>query len=507
MKLPLPEKLKQIFLLLFLFTIMTSVRVWFVTNLGLSDDEAYYWTWSRIPSLSYYDHPGLVAWLIYISGLVFHDSVFSVRFFSLLLNSCSWFLIWYIGRSFFGNMAALLTVILYAFTPIFSIGGLMMVPDGPMIFCWILTFYFAFQIFEKRHPKALAYRWILIGILIGIGTLAKYTMIFAGMSLFIFMIATPRARKQLSTPWPWIAVGIWAISCFPILYWNYLNHWASFRFQSIHRFNESSGFNFPRWGLFWLSQLGYLTPFVLIIFLATLAQGFRHWRDLKWRYIICFSLPTLAIFFLQAGFSNFKPHWPAPGYISLLIGSGFLLKRQWEKHRFLFLKVCFVFLLIFNLILYGELQYPLAPHFFKVVFHQKEWNPKWDPTNDLYGWSQASKLVRKLQDENIDSKGRLPFLATHRYQLSGELSFAIKEPVWTFSKGLDAYKFFKNYSNMDDLKGRSSIVIGDNRYEDSLHKGKTFSECEAAPELSIKRGPEIAKTFYFWVCKGFKGNI
>jgi hypothetical protein len=33
-------------------------------------DEAYYWAWSLKPQLSYFDHPGLIAWVIALFGVL-----------------------------------------------------------------------------------------------------------------------------------------------------------------------------------------------------------------------------------------------------------------------------------------------------------------------------------------------------------------------------------------------------------------------------------------------------
>ena len=42
------------------------VRLIAASSTGLSDTEAYYAQWARVPALSYYDHPPLVAWTTWI---------------------------------------------------------------------------------------------------------------------------------------------------------------------------------------------------------------------------------------------------------------------------------------------------------------------------------------------------------------------------------------------------------------------------------------------------------
>src|SRR5271170_6644114 len=48
---------------LLLFAV-TALRLVIISTTGLSDTEAYYFTWSRFPDWSYYDHPPLIAWLM-----------------------------------------------------------------------------------------------------------------------------------------------------------------------------------------------------------------------------------------------------------------------------------------------------------------------------------------------------------------------------------------------------------------------------------------------------------
>ncbi|MCX6895173.1 MAG: phosphatase PAP2 family protein, partial [Verrucomicrobia bacterium] len=48
----------------------------------LSEDETYYWLWSKHPALSYYSKPPLVAATIWLGTHLFGDTAFGVRFFS-----------------------------------------------------------------------------------------------------------------------------------------------------------------------------------------------------------------------------------------------------------------------------------------------------------------------------------------------------------------------------------------------------------------------------------------
>ena len=58
--------------LVLLLVISAVIRSLLAASFVLGNDEVYYWTYALYPSLSYFDHPPMVAWLI--------------RFFTLNLN-------------------------------------------------------------------------------------------------------------------------------------------------------------------------------------------------------------------------------------------------------------------------------------------------------------------------------------------------------------------------------------------------------------------------------------
>ena len=47
-----------------------AVKLALGLSFSLSFDEAYYWTWSLLPSWSYYDHPAMVSWIMTVGTWV-----------------------------------------------------------------------------------------------------------------------------------------------------------------------------------------------------------------------------------------------------------------------------------------------------------------------------------------------------------------------------------------------------------------------------------------------------
>ena len=57
----------------------TAARLVVAAITPLSEDEAYYRLWSLRPALGYFDHPPMIAWMIWAGRQIAGDSAFGVR--------------------------------------------------------------------------------------------------------------------------------------------------------------------------------------------------------------------------------------------------------------------------------------------------------------------------------------------------------------------------------------------------------------------------------------------
>ena len=85
--------------------------------------------------------------------------------------------------------------------------------------------------------------WYGVGIALGLGLLSKYTIATLGPAALAFCILDRRARGWFLRPEPYLAVLIAVILFAPVVYWNYANDWASFRFQGGERFGDDTQFS------------------------------------------------------------------------------------------------------------------------------------------------------------------------------------------------------------------------------------------------------------------------
>ena len=107
--------------------------------------------------------------------------------------------------------------------PLVAAGGLLTVPDAPAALFWTMTLWLVFRALTANG----AGWWVAAGLAAGLATLSKYSALFLGPGLFLWLVSTPRGRASLRTPGPWIALAV-AASLFALnVWWNETHHWAS----------------------------------------------------------------------------------------------------------------------------------------------------------------------------------------------------------------------------------------------------------------------------------------
>jgi len=488
---------------------------------GLGDHEAYYWYWSRTLQLSYFDHPGMVAWLIKASTSVFGSTAFAVRLPSILCNSLATLFLFMLALEMFNLRVALLAALLHTLVPIYALGGMMAVPDAPMGLAWAFLAWVGWRVavrgsggtFFGAEDRVSMGSWVLIGTAIGFGFLSKYTAILVVLSLVIFYLFDTRLRRLFLSPGFGVALGIAFLSAFPILIWNAKNGWPSLAYHLSQRQTGGGGASVGRWLQFWVSQLGFFSPAVFLLNCFAMFVALFRSREAQWRYLFWLSFPTLALFTAQALFAEFKPHWTAPGHFMLLIGSaklfeeGFGGREEFQRgfRRRLVGWACAVFLIPLFVLFHVAVLSPILPRIVQIVAPSASWDPKFDPTNDLYGWDQLAKHLKTIRDDREKNGTERPYLASSRYQLVSQLAFATKERVYRLSPGSDFYTYTQTPDVMKKLKDKPMIFVSDNRYErdprgDVAFYG-VFTMCAELEPFVFNRGDVYARTFRIYDCR------
>ena len=154
--------------------------------------------------------------------------------------------------------------------------------------------------------------WLAAGACAGLALFSKYSAVLTIAGAGLYLLITPRDRRWLGHPAPYVAVLLAALIFSPVVVWNATHGWASFAFQG----SRATGLSFRPAQLFIV--LGGEALFVLPwIWLGMIVAVWRFRRTQ--RLLICLAAPPIVVFALVGVFSSHRVlfHWAAPGYLML----------------------------------------------------------------------------------------------------------------------------------------------------------------------------------------------
>src|SRR4029078_10250079 len=70
--------------------------------------------------------------------------------------------------------------------------------------------------------------WLAVGLAAGAALLSKYTALFFGPAILIWLVAVPKLRRWLISPWLYLGGLVAPLLFAPVILWNADHHWVSF---------------------------------------------------------------------------------------------------------------------------------------------------------------------------------------------------------------------------------------------------------------------------------------
>jgi 4-amino-4-deoxy-L-arabinose transferase-like glycosyltransferase len=314
------------------------LRLFLVFLFPPTADEVYYLLWAKHLSLSYVDHPPMIAFLNFIFTKAPIDPLIASRLGCVLLSLGIAAVIYKISNSW-------LAALLFWLTPYALVMALVLTVEIPFILFYLLTIYFLGEWLKNQKQKDL----IWAGVFTGLGFVSKYSMILILLTTFV-LICLP-SFKKLRTIQNFksflIYAGIAGFIFLPVLLSNLFAGGESFLFH-LSRVGEWRGLA----GLsqYFSEQILYLSP-VLVIALISVMR-FRNKLSAPEIFLLLSGIVPL-IFFGALSFKTMVwPHWPAAAYAPLLI----LLVQKWEQNKRSG-RYWLTALVLFNCLLLGVLLY------------------------------------------------------------------------------------------------------------------------------------------------------
>jgi len=299
-----------------LLLLVAAASAWLCISLPVFAQEAYYWTYAQHPDLSYFDHPPMVAWLIWLGTSVFGDGAVGIRFGTWVCGLTATWVGWRLLKDFGIDETGQAAWILFGIaSPILAMTHALANPDPPLVCGWTVAMYAMW----KARNGGLSW-WILAGVAAGVALLSKYSAGFLMISGIVLLAADAPLRRQLARPGPYLGVLVAAIVFSPVVIWNARYDFESFRFQTSNRLSRAElGF---RWFFELVSgQVVVLHPALMLLLPFAVLWLVRRWRhDARALWLLAFGLPLPLYMLVNSLWIQVKVNWLAPAYVPLLLG-------------------------------------------------------------------------------------------------------------------------------------------------------------------------------------------
>ena len=474
---------KKIFLLIGFFTL---IRLAVSPFFGLGVDEAHYVLYAKFLDWSYVDHPPLVGWVHAPFFYLLGTNEFLARLPAILLfaatSYCAYLFVLRVTKSI---QMSLLAVLALNCSFILNVMGLMLLPDSLLLLFVFLLIFIAEKIAREKKPLD----FILLGILLGLMGLAKYTSILLVPPLIIFFLLK-RRYDIIFSPYMFLAALVALIMITPVIYWNINHDFISFRYQGSHIFG-SLATSFKNFIESLAAQFGAYSPFLFIIAFYGFFRVLRSANDYL-RLSVLFGA-TIIVFFLITSLSERTlPHWPGIFYVLFIpIGSYnlYLAKEKW-KRNYLYLSIGLS--LVLMLFAYTE----VAGKFFKYPDYKS-------PFRDIYGFSQiAGQADIILKNDKTTAHKAIGVSNWTMGSRTMYYSLPYRNEVFVIDYRKDQFDVWEKHSP----QGYDILFLNTHFHELNIEKYVNCDRVEKAGKIDLLlNGAKVDTVEYIW-CRNYRGT-
>jgi hypothetical protein len=500
------------------------VRFLLAATVGLGVDESYAVAVARDVSLSYFDHPPLHFWIAgTVARLAHSEAPAVVRLpFVLCFAGTTWF-IFSLGRRLFGDRAGLIAALLLNVSAVFSLStGGWVLPDGPlMLLSTAAADRIAALLFGDEgglsasmpagtsaaaRTHAPLTTWLWAGLFTGLAMLSKYHGGFVLAGTAAFLATTPRFRKWLATPGPYLGTLI-ALVCFtPVIVWNARHHGVSFVFQSARATPTgifSGGLHLDTFLANIGGQMAWLLPWIFVPLAASAWRALRAGpRDERRWFLLCIAAGPIALFTLVSLRGDVGlPHWQAPGWLFVfpLLGAGVAERLdgvnagvQRTARRWLQWSVGGYAALILVLATHASTGWiaRVAPKLFE----------RGDPTGDLVPWRMLKPTLAGLGYYPVNG-----FIAATSWIQAGKAAVAMGPGTPVLCLCGDPHHFF--YAESDSaFLGRDAMIVKKVREGDDVLErfAPYFERIDPITRFGVYRGRQEVMQLEVYRAKNFR---
>ena len=473
---------------IFFYTIsitLVILRLLFIGNTLLIDDEAYYAMYARHLSWGYIDHGPVIGYLIYLFT-IFGENSFTVRLSAIVMLIILSFVLYNFGKEHFSKMAGIAMSLGISANMLFHTNSVVVTPDVPLAFFSIMAivYYYKAYFIHERY-------FYIGGIFLGIAILSKVSALFPALGIILFPIVNSRKRHFLINVRFYASLIIALILFMPFIIWNLQNDLAFVRYQGAHIMEGGDWSDFTSlWaGLFLTAGpiLFYYSVIKPILFIKRIKS-----IKVEIQYFIFVTIIPLCYFLFHSFFSRMEVNWPAPIFYGGIFLFGISVGESWPV-----LRKHFLFQIIFSvvLILTVTIQtfFPILPI-----------KGKTDITNRYYIYNVVDDELKKYLKDNPELMNKR--VLADNYQIPSMINFYLEPDLEATTLSINYHSTLYSFLYDDtSFKGNDFLF---------LKRGKTFPD-NYRPYFedihlldilySIRDNEEIA-AYSLWSVTNYKGK-
>lgn len=300
--------------------VMTAIRIYllFLNPIGLGVDEAQYWAWSRAFDWGYFTKPPVIAWVIGATTAIFGDAEWAVRLGAPLAHSIAATACYLLGRSAYGAWPGFWAGLGWLMLPGVFFSSALISTDAILLPIWSIALFAAWRLMNTR-----AMVWaIVIGVIVGLGVLAKYAMFYFVACTALAAIWLQPMREALGKGRGWVAALIAGAIVAPNIYWNARNGFATARHTASNaNLNFDDMFHFDELFEFIGGQAGVLGPLIFFAIIWLIWRSLRRGENMavEDKFFFAYVLPPILFISIVAFVSRANANWAAVAYPAIIV--------------------------------------------------------------------------------------------------------------------------------------------------------------------------------------------
>lgn len=361
-------------------------------TIELGNEEVYYRLYADPLQLNYFDSSPMVGWLIRLSTFnLFFDNAIAIRSGAIFCSAISTWMMYKCGRRLVNEYTGFLAALLYTASIFGSIiAGTFMLPDAPLMVCWLASLYMLIKITETKYITKKSIKCILwFGVFTGIGMLCKIYMVFVWLGFILYILFY--CRDWLMHWSIYAAASVTILLFTPVLLWNVQNDFFTFIYYYKKINFSNSSVNFESLLSFAGGQVFYCNPVVFFLIVRAVWHRDLFVKKTNKRMLLLAGVPLIFLATIFSLFKELQPYCTAPAFSSLiLLTAGYYSRKHWVSKSKLLVPSGFSFATVVLVFIVAGCM--ALVFLFPGTLGSKNEQRKGDGdlTLDVYGWKDFS---------------------------------------------------------------------------------------------------------------------